>query len=366
MGTDARSADDHLKTLVAQAPTFDFFQAVRLLQLFDEADRAVAGTTPPDREPLRFRANLAPTFAASDVQAVEMVEGLAVPRMTVNFIGIANPASLGSLPPWYAETARLAEADRREPRPELRAFFDLFDDRLIGFVFRAWQKHFLPGQHDALHDGPPYRALLSMLGLGSDGLRGRLAVDERALVRYAAFLRRRPTTPAALVDALTDYFALPFSVVPFVGKRVRLLHQDQWRMGDVRFGLGVNTVLGSTVALPQSSFRVRVGPIDLTTFHSLLPRGSRHAALVDLVRFAVGAEFDFDIQLVLEHQSVPKLEFPDRTPRPGEDRDAARARADATERTMRLGWSTWLGIRQGYDDVDDAICPTSLHEGHCR
>jgi type VI secretion system protein ImpH len=360
---------------------FDFYQAVRLLQRFlRPLGRAVAAGD-PERELVRFRGHLGPKFAASDVRELLAPAADGAFSMTVNFAGIANPAAVGSLPSWYASLARGLEAgtppawfDRdprggaRERRPELRAFFDVFDDRLIALIYRAWQRHFLPAQHEAAADagaesapgrarapfgGWTFAALLAVLGLHTRHQQQRLRLDVRALVRHAGALGRRPATPGALVDVIADYFAVPVEVRPFVAVPTLLPADAQLCLrAAAPFALGRNTILGTRVLLSQSGFRVRLGPLDLATYKSFLPpsqhgaAGGRHRALVDLVRFAAGPEFDFDVQVVLRAGDVPAMQFDRR------NQDA-----------MLLGWSTWLGVRPPETDADDTLISASALQG---
>lgn len=345
MASETGRTGADLNELAEHAPRFDFYQAVRLLQGFDQDGRKVGGNAPPDREAVRFRSNSTMAFAASDVQAIQL-SATHVPRVTVNFVGVATPASFGSLPSWYSFAARDAV---RQGRTELPAFFELFDDRMIAFMFRAWQKHFLPAGHEASARGPAYLALLSAVGLGTEGLTGRLRCDERAIVEHAGLLGRRPVTAAALADLVADYFGVECSIEECSPTAATLWPDEQLQLGDPEARLGVDTVLGSRVSLAQSGFRVALGPLSLAEFRTLQPTAPAFAALVDLVRFAVGPEFDFDVKLVLHRDEVPQLRL---TLEPDPD--------------TSLGWSSWLGVRMQPTHAEDAICPASHVEREPR
>jgi len=367
-----------LTALFAEAAEFDFYQLVWLLSRFAATDRRSVSAGEPEREVVRFRANLSAAFAPSDVHELTVGDDGAAPRMTVNFLGIANPAAVGALPSWYASLARSLEAGfipgwwqdggstRIDPRPELRAFFEVFDDRLVGLMFRAWRRHFLPAQlEDAGNAGAgdrrrlpgggwAFAAMLAVLGIYTEHQRDRLHVDVRTLVRHAGSLGRRPVTPGALVDLIHDYFDVAAEVLPFTATPIVLPATAQLRLDPAAgFALGTTTLLGARVLLEQSEFRVRLGPLDLATFRSFLPRsqhtaaGNRHRALFELIRFAVGPEFDFVVQLALRSDDVPPLQF-----------DSGRSGA------MLLGWSTWLGLRPEGADADDTLISVSTLERH--
>src|SRR4030095_16026139 len=65
--------------------------------------------------------------------------------------------------------------------------------------------------------------LYSLFGMGTPGLHGRLAVDDRALLFYAGLPAPRPRSATGLVALLGDYFhRLPVRVEQFVGQWLAL------------------------------------------------------------------------------------------------------------------------------------------------
>lgn len=102
--------------------------------------------------------------------------------------------------------------------------------------------------------------------------------------------------------------------------------------------LGVDTVAGRKVWDDQSKFRVRIGPLPFHEFLAFQPGGTAAEPLMDLVRFFVRAELDFDIQLVLRAQDVPACKL-------------SRSTSDAA----RLGRYSWLKRRPFASDADQAV-----------
>lgn len=352
MSDDARG--QLLQRLAGSAPSFDFFQAVRML---------LRGTAPLDARrrttrtaQVRFRSNLSFQFKASDVQAITLPAAEGEPAtLTVNFLGIASPGITGSLPNWYA-TAALAEAsDREAPNRAMVEFFALFDDRLVQLYFRAWLRNNLPLQYELSKDGLVARMLRSCVGFGTPGLAAMLPFDPRALVHHAALLARRPATAAALADSLAIWFGVPFEVVQFVEMRAALEPEQRLRLGDHTMQLGETTALGDCVRMRQGKFLLRAGPLRWEQMVGFLPGDAAAddgAALRDLtawVRQAVGAEFDYDLQLVLREDEVPVFAF----------------RSDEPQRA-RLGMSTWLGARLPDADATDTFVAASALEQRRR
>lgn len=88
----------------------------------------------------------------------------------------------------------------------------------------------------------------------------------------------------------------------------------------------------------QSKFRVRIGPLTFRQFREMLPGGTASDRLMHLVRFYVRAELDFDVQLILKAEEVPRCRML---------RDP--------ETAAQLGRYAWLAHREFPDDADQAI-----------
>src|SRR5438067_3366749 len=131
------------EALFARGYEFDFFQAVRLLEMLaDDPDRPAG--PPPVEEALRFKAHLSMAFPASAVHAVEPpADARPVPAVTVSFLGMTGPC--GALPLHYTHLLmRLAREGRGSERTALRDWLDLFNHRAVSLFFRAWEKYRFP------------------------------------------------------------------------------------------------------------------------------------------------------------------------------------------------------------------------------
>jgi type VI secretion system protein ImpH len=141
---------------------------------------------------------------------------------------------------------------------------------------------------------------------------------------------------------LTEYFGLPISVHQFQGQWLLLEEAQQSTLGggpDARSYLGRSVVAGSRVWELGSKIRIRLGPLSYGDFRALLPdpeRPGRFLALSRLVRFYVGPDLDFDIQLILRRDCVPPC------------------RLGGGEGAI-LGWTGWMADGVLAEDRDDAI-----------
>ncbi len=306
----------------------------------------------------------------------------ALPVMVQNFFGLFGVH--GALPVVY--TRKLLDLDGdpamrgRTTRTALRDWLDLFTNQMAGLLYEAWAKYRMPvGYLRAARrvprgvTPPPDRVtqvLFALVGLGTPSLRGRLqasppgpedepppplaVLDDRAVLKYAgAFARGRPGAHE-LRAILADYFRVTVRVVPLSGQWLNL-PADALTRFDGRAALGRNAVAGERVWDAGSKFRLRIGPLRYREFIGFLPDPTPIAErkgvylLSQLTRLYVGAELDFEIQLLLSSFDVPDCRMED--VRPG-------------ELGLRLGWNTWLkgpAMPETVDDMRfDAPCDTVL------
>lgn len=386
---------------------FGFFQAVRLLDLLlarGPSQRCGHGRV-PEHEPIRFRSRVSLAFPPSELFALgadpedpsQFDRRNRVPRrtgarllqsrqleLTVSFMGLLGTSSV--LPLVYTQLvlARLRRGDRA-----LRDFLDLLGQRFLSFFYRAWAKH-RPGidrewrayytglgrqewltwqrQQLALADAAEpvpaapvgatplasldafTRQLFSLIGLGTEGVLGRLSVSDESLLRYIPLFALRHHPAQGLRALLTDHLALADAQVTlrqFVPQEQPLPLHEQSVLGERHSGLGTSAVCGDTVVIYDSRFELVLGPLSRSTFDSLLPPGILRdagpvfVAAVQLTRLFVGPELDFDVRLVLRAQ------------------DARTAVLQSDEEPPSLGGSLWLINELPDADLADSVFPST-------
>lgn len=371
---------DHLRAAPFE---YDFFAAVRVLAAADPDRRLVGTDAPPHAEVARFRPPLSLAFPPSQlVEFLPPEEGdeRTVPLVTVAFFGLYGPSRV--LPTHYTQLLLDTQRDVRGPeRRSLRDFLDLFNHRFTSLFYRAWEKYRFYRSYergDARRpDGDAFTtAVRSVMGLGSPGMLDRLTVrraglgvasdylwadsdrhdphagrddparlartDDLGLLHYAGFFAQRPRNLTNLQLMLADHFQLPVEVEAFQGQWLPVAEGGQMRFGMVGT-LGVDAVVGERVWDLQAKFRVRLGPLTYEQFLELLPDRTPEAErkviflVSQLVRTYVGAEYDFDVQLVLRADAVPEVELTDAGVGP------------------RLGWNMWTISVAPPAPVDDAV-----------
>ena len=322
-----------VKKLLETVPQeFDFFQAVRLFERIYPNHEPVGRFVVPSREVVRFSAHASMIFPASAIQEIKWdVPG--PPAIIVNFMGLTGPQ--GVLPLFY--TQLIIERVRAKDTAML-AFFDIFNHRAISLFHAAWEKYRFaiayerePGQ-DAIS-----RALLHLIGIGTEGLGARQAVPDQALLFYSGMLSLHPRSSAALRNLLWDYFNVPVEIEQYIGAWYRLDVSTQCRFEKgttYSEQMGVGVIVGDEIWDQQSGVRIRLGPLTLAQYLDFLPNGTAYQPLKALVRFFGGDQMDFEVQLVLKRDEVPAAELGGQA---------------------QLAWSTWAKTAAMDRDPSDTI-----------
>lgn len=317
---------------------FQFFQAVRLLQLTQPGRKPVGHFSEPAQEAVRLHVRQALGHPPSELSALtERPDGL--PKLEVNFMGLSGP--MGELPVFYTAYLRQRLRDRDSTAVD---FLDIFNHRLLSLFYRAWERHRFTVPYERGPEGGITHYLLDLLGLGTPGLQDRQELGDESLVYYAGLLGQRPRSALALRQILEDYFDVPVEIIQFIGawrkldeSTICVLDDDEMTApSSTRLGLGA--VAGDEVWDPQSIVRVRLGPLPLSRYLEFLPNGGAFPALRAICRFFAGQELDFEVQLVLRREDAPGVELG------GEGAVAP-----------QLGWITWVKSVPMGRDPDDTV-----------
>jgi type VI secretion system protein ImpH len=320
---------------VQEGPAFDFFQAVYLCThasrtLDPSADEKTA-------LPVRIRPSEQRSFPSADVRSIRCLASPDGPRfaMTVAWMGLYGAD--GVLPPHASEHG--LSADHEPPSP-LRAFLDLFHQRLYTLLYQAWHKP-RPSLHRPGREAPnrrDTRRFAALGGIDRPSLRPTGSPADSSPVsplRLAAFAGRL----GAMGRNAEGLQALLAGVLP--GLRVRIEENilrrypipQPIRLETGRTRLGHLPPLGRTVADRSSAFRIHVGPLGPAAYRDLLPGGHLAQRVAAIVRWYVPDLLDYDIHLHRSPSASTDVVLGDRTARL--DATTILGRPRATTHTVR-------------------------------
>ena len=308
---------------------FDLGTALRVAQA-GVGDGNVSLRSPPSALP-----------AAHPVTAMrDEAGGVALETSTT---ALAGP--LGPLPPAYGE---VVDRQRRRRARGMAAFLDIFGGQLLRLFVAAGEKYRLAPLvrwHGTGAGNGIARAMLSLAGLGDPAVRRRNALGDAAAIRYAGLLANRVRGAAGLEALLAERTGLPVRVEQFVPRWLELSDDQRGRVGTAR--LGVDASAGAKVRDRQGRYRIVVGPVGYLDYLSLAPGGPRIVEIMAWARLYSGLGLDFDVQVVLSRNDVPRARL-------GRENEADGA---------RLGWNTWVRGRPAAHDAADAVLRPQGHEG---
>lgn len=279
---------------------FSFFQAVHLLESMSPGKDPLGTGLEPGKEPVRFSVRPGLSFPASEITGLALSEDASPAEVSVAFMGLIGPS--GVLPYWYNELALQRE---KEKDTALAAFFDIFHHRLLTLFYLAWKKqrfpeNYRPGGQDRLTG-----YLLSLCGLGTQRLSGKIGLPPESLAFYAGMLSMPAPTEASIGAAVAYLSGVPAVVEQFIERIIPLSPEDHSLLGRANVRLGEDALCGSYVWDAQTRFRVDLGPMGYDDFQRFLPSGTMLGPIFSLIRYMVGIEYEFDLRIILDRDEVP-------------------------------------------------------------
>lgn len=340
-----------IERLFAQPYRFQFFQAVRMLELWLKRnglprEGAVASF-------LRFQNSLSLNFPASQLEAMDtepralakdgaalgaalLAGELKYIRITPAFMGFLGTA--GALPAHYTERVAAHKLYERDEGP--RAFLDTFSTRALALFYEAWRKYRLELHYEVDGKDRFLPLLLSLAGLGNHALRHRLSdggdgVLDESIGYFAAAMRHRPASAALIARVLGDYFGKPIAVTQFIGAWYDVPPTQHTTLGSTNAQLGMSALVGGRVWQRDLRMRLTIGPLDRAGFDAFLPGGLAARALAKLLTMFTGLTLEYEVHVVLRAPDVDGVTL-------SEERSGG-----------RLGWDSFLCTEPETRDRDD-------------
>ncbi len=308
MASPQRTNDALVALLEREGPRFGFFQAVQLLHRLMPGSVSVGELGPPASEPVRFLHDPALVFHAGDIAGVRLHRSDGVPLradMTTTFLGLFGTTSPLS-------TAFSEEVLRAEARDEtsLRAFYDLLHHRLISLFYRGWKKYRFHAGFRADGSDTFTARMLCFVGVDLTGAVPARGLRPFELLALAPLLALR-TRPARTLRTVLER-VLPgvgVAIEQFALRRVQIGEEDRCRLGRKNNVLSSDLTIGRSVADRSSRFRVVVGPVDYATFDSLMPGGSRHSRLRDVIHQFAPTHVEPELEVWLAKDEAPRFQL---------------------------------------------------------
>jgi len=326
----------HFKRLSESPESHHIFLALRIIEAqYPDAPR-LGHSRRPSEDAVRLGQEPRMAFSPTTIQKFTP-PGARKGSLINRFFGFFGPH--GPLPVHLTEYARERQINHRDS--SFIGFANMLTHRIMGLLYRAW----VTGQPAVDYDrgaGTQFERHVAALG-GHHGqaLQDRDAMPDTAKRYFAGLLTSGPKNAEGLVAILSGYFRAPVRLQEFVGSWLDLEPGDRWQLGSG--ALGQTTSIGSRVWSRSAKFRLIVGPVDLVDYERLLPGNPSMDRLAAVVRSYVGDALDYDVNVVLRADAVPRAVL-------GQD--------------TRLGQTSWIGQRKSTTDAADLYIEPQNYATH--
>ncbi len=247
----------------------------------------------------------------------------------------------GTLPLIYTE--QIAQRELNQKDEAARSFFDLFSHRAVTLFYAAWKRSRLHLQYETERRNRFTPMVLSLVGMGQEGLRERLqpksgGVPDESLAFFAGALQQRVLSAQQLQQVLSRYLKVQVRIEQFCGRWYTLPPSALTRLGEGSNGvLGRNALSGERVWQRDLRAKVILGPLTHQAFQRFLPGSAGAVALKELLTLLSGVSLEYEINLTLRADAVL-----------GSALDSGRSPLAG-----RLGWDTYIQSRpQNVDRCD--------------
>lgn len=285
------------RRLLEDGHRFQFSQALRLLESLFSDDPSPGETSKYSEVPIRIRPSVDLVFPATDVKWIETLESdkVAVVATFMGLYGIDSP-----LPYYFYEELATGAA---ETLPH-RDFLDVFNHRLYAFYYRAWKKYRPWVDHEANSEDVHSRRFVALAGLGTPEASDTLSVHPLRLAAQAGILGPQARNASGLEAFLEAFFeGVSVEVIENVPRWVSIPSESG--LGDEDVQLGRGHAIGKMMYDRSGKFRIRMGPMGVDQYLSLLPGEDGARQLQDLVRLYLPDYLDYDVELQVCADDVP-------------------------------------------------------------
>lgn len=282
----------------------------------------------PTEELFRLQQNPSMSFCFRNIDAVSFAEDKY--QIAVNEIGLLGPNS--PLPSHLIEF--IFQRKHQYGDGAWAGFVNMLQHRILTMFYRSWMNAQSVLSLESERGDKFSRYLASIAGIAVlDKNQNNSYVDYYSKIYFAGYCLPRNRSMDNFQNLLSQYFLTAIRIEENVGQWVELPKQEQTCLGQQRqYSLGDGLIIGNKIYDLQTKFRIKIGPLKLDEYVSFF-RGEYNAfRLMEWVRYYVGEEYEWDVQLVLAQEEVPRFMLGSNN---------------------RLGLTTWLGEVHG--DRDNII-----------
>lgn len=302
-GTSPALKLDLKLSLLKEGASFSFFQAIRLLQHFLQAEETPAQRETSGFSHIRITPLLSLAFPPADIHKIEEIssKGASYYSIVANFFGLYGVSS--PLPTFYTEDL-IDDVD--DDSTATKDFIDVIHQRLYYLLFKSWMKYRQFQQVTEERDTTHMERLYCLVGLGEPGF--RRGIDHaQQLLRYTGLFSQSPRSALGLKTLLQDSLQLPVDVIPCVLRKAKIPVDQRIQLGSRNGGLGLDGYLGEEIDDRMGKFRIHIGPLDERDYRAFIPGSKLYRQLVFLTNMFVLEPLEYDIDVTMAASQAQTL-----------------------------------------------------------
>ena len=319
------------QALAAAPGEFDFFQAMRRIEVAHPDQPRFGEAARPADEPVRLGQEPTLAFPPGTLARFTPASAQGSPRMSVHFFGLFGPN--GPLPLHLTEHAR--EQIRDDADPAFSRFTDIFHHRLLMLFYRAWATAEPVRSLDRPESNAFSRYMAALVGLGLPAFDNRNLIADEMKLFFAGRFAMQTRNAEGLRALLIADLGVPVDIEEFIGSWLTIPPEARWKLGAGKQAgrLGSSSILGGRAWQCDQKFRFVVGPVGAGTYDDFLPGGSGVLRIQAMVQSYLGEELEWDMRVLALNTARPALRL-------GQG---------------RLAYSAWLGPRPHVQPLQDVV-----------
>lgn len=358
-GKNRRQVSDLRKNMLDSAPSYSFYQVIRLLNqmgltrvkipgdnnLVPENFKAAGNGYNNNKysgqdsyfKNIRIKPNLSMAFPVAGVEKIIENRSDQSFDITANFLNLYG--TLSPLPSYYTED--LIEEERFD-ESFIRDFLDILNQRLYELCFLAWSKYRSMMQIHEIKNPYHEERLYCIGGFGSENARQKITEPFR-LLRYSGLFAMGTRSAVGLETLLTDATGYKANITQCVNRKSPIPENQWFCLGEKNTTLNEDSYLGREISDSLSEFKISFGPFEDEKFRDFLSGTEMYRKIVELVKLYLVDSFLFVIEVLVKGSHIKH------------------AVLDSPENQWgSLGLDTWL-----YSDETIETSPISFSEATC-
>jgi type VI secretion system protein ImpH len=310
-----------IESLETHPEQYDFFQAVRLLQLSLHHSSHIDPESALGEE-ISFFSSLSLSFPSGEIESLriklptiddESPHSDPLPskryRLCPTMIGLTGP--LGALPVVYTQGLSAQVTVKQDSAAA--SFLDLFNNRLISLFFKAATRYSLPLQYE-LKGRHAYLDHLHALTGYTPTQSSEPTIDE-AFAQFGGLIQGQQVSGESLRQVLSSYLNEDVSIDQFIPEWFDIPDDQRTCLGGSFAQLGQSTFCGARVLQIDSRIRLNIGPLSQQHYDALLPHGKTYRAMKQLLTRWCSPTTSIEVVLVLDKDAVQAAQLANNTNR---------------------------------------------------